>query len=154
MTQLPETPVACPYFMPTAKFEAIAQPHRARLPLGDGWQGHCTAPGHEGFVPGPEDLANLCNLGYARSCSHLPQERDWDAVRFSVARDKGNLVTVLYVCERDYRPADHGTLDYDWAIGRWRAMHPDPRIQKMAGCYLECYLLRRDQPVLESNIPS
>ena len=154
MTQLPEAPVACPYFMPTVKFEAIAQPHRARLPLGDGWQGHCTAPGHEGFAPGPEELANLCNLGYARPCAHLPQERAWDAVRFAVARDKENLVTVLYVCERDYRPAHHGTLDYDCAIGRWRAMHPDARIQKMAACYLECYLLRRDQPVLEPTIPS
>jgi len=141
--------VACPYFMPSAKFEAIAWPHRSRLPLGDGWQGHCTAPGQQGFIPGAEELANFCNLGYARACSHLPQERVWDAVRFSVARDKDGLVTVLYVCERDYRPAAHGTLDYDSAPGRWRAAHPDPRLQRMAECYLECYLLRRDKSALE-----
>lgn len=135
--------------MPSAKFEAIAWPHRSRLPLGDGWQGHCTAPGHEDFLPGPEELAQFCNLGYARACSHLPGERVWDAVRFSVARDKDGLVTVLYVCERDYRPAAHGTLEYDSAAGSWRAAHPDPRLQRMAECYLECYLLRRDQSALE-----
>ena len=140
--------------MPTAKFEAIAQPHRARLPLGDGWLGECTAPGHEGRVPGPEELAQFCNLGYARACPHLPQERAWDAVRFSIARDKDGLVTVLYVCERDYRPAQHGRLDYDSARERWPAPHSDPRIQKMAECYLECYLLRRDKAVLEPALSS
>lgn len=146
--------VACPYFMPTAKFEAIAWPHRTRLPLGDGWQGHCTAPGHEGFVPGPEELAHFCNLGYARSCPRLPADRSWDAVRFSVARDKDNLVTVLYVCERDYRPAGHGALEYDSALARWCASHPDARIQRMAECFLECYLLRRDKPALEPTTQS
>jgi hypothetical protein len=140
--------------MPTAKFEAIAWPHRARLPLGDGWQGRCTAAGQEGFTPGPEELANFCNLGYARNCPRLPQERAWDAVRFSIARDKGGVVTVLFVCERDYRPAQHGTLEYDFALARWRVPHADPRLQKMAECYLECYLLRRDQPALEPTTSS
>ncbi|MGE5206200.1 MAG: hypothetical protein ACM3PW_11320, partial [Chlamydiota bacterium] len=144
-----EALLACPYFMPSAKFEAIAWPHRARLPLGDGWQGHCTAPGQEGFTPSPEELANFCNLGYARGCPHLPPDRAWDAVRFCVARDNDNLVTVLYVCERDYRPAAHGALEYDSALARWRASHPDPRLQKMAECYLECYLLRRNHSLPE-----
>ena len=146
--------VACPYFMPTTKFEAIAWPHRARLPLGDGWLGQCTAPGHEGHAPGPEELAQFCNLGYARACPHLPAERAWDAVRFCIARDKDGVVTVLYVCERDYRPAQHGTLDYDSARACWHAGHSDPRLQKMAECYLECYLLRRNQPVLEPTTSS
>lgn len=149
MFRSPETCVACPYFMPTAKFEAIAWPHRARLPLGDGWQGHCTAPGHEGFAPGPDELANFCNLGYARACPHLPAERAWDAVRFSIARDKDERLTVLYVCERDYRPAHHGRLEYDCGLSRWSSSHPDSRIQRMAECYLECYLARREKPVLE-----
>ncbi len=144
--------MACPYFLPTAKFEGIAWPHRARLPLGDGWRGQCTAPGHEGLAPGAEELAQFCNLGYARACPHLPRERAWDAVRFSIARDKEGVVTVLYVCERDYRPAQHGALDYDCALARWRAPHSDARVQKMAECYLECYLLRRDKPVLEPTL--
>ena len=138
--------------MPTARFEAIGWPHRARLPLGDGWQGQCTAPGREGTIPSPADLTNFCNLGYARNCPHLPQERPWDAVRFSIARDKDNVVTVLYVCERDYRPAEHGTLDYDSSLARWCAAHRDPRIQRMAECYLECYLLRREKPAPEPAI--
>jgi hypothetical protein len=140
--------------MPTAKFEAIAWPHRSRLPLGDGWLGCCTAPDHVGYVPGPEELTNFCNLGYARGCSRLPALRPWDAVRFSIARDKDHLIVLLYVCERDYRPAEHGSLDYDSALARWPAPHPDSRLQKMAECYLECYLLRRGQPVLQPANPS
>ena len=146
--------MACPYFMPTAKFEAIAWPHRARLPLGDGWLGRCTAPGHEDFIPGPEELANFCNLGYARACPHLPRERAWDAVRFSVTRDKDGMITILYVCERDYRPAGHGTLDYSCALASWRSSHPDARLQAMAQCYLECYLLRRGKSLPEPVISS
>jgi hypothetical protein len=75
-------------------------------------------------------------------------------VRFSIARDKDNLVTVLYVCERDYRPAAHGTLDYDSALARWCASHSDPRIQRMAECYVECYLARREKPAPEPTTAS
>jgi hypothetical protein len=38
-------------------------------------------------------------------------------------------------------------------MGRWVSSQPDPRIQKMAECYLESYLLRRNQPAA-ANIPS
>src|SRR5260370_2007562 len=76
-------PVACPFFMPVEKLENGAWPHPARLPLGCGWSGCCTAPGHEGEVPSAHQL-HECNLGYALGCGRLPKQRTWDAVRFFV----------------------------------------------------------------------
>lgn len=77
--------MACPYFMPVARLENGSWPHPARLPLGAGWCGHCTAPGHEGEAPPQDVLEAFCNLGYASSCSWSPPERLWDSVRFAIS---------------------------------------------------------------------
>jgi len=98
--------------MPAQKLDG-AWLHPARLPLGGGWGGHCSAPGHEGAQPSDEELHEFCNLGYAAKCSRLPSERDCDAVRFSVARDQGSRLLVWFVCETGHRPAKHGTAEYD-----------------------------------------
>ncbi len=143
--------VACPFFMPGERFEAIPLPHRARLPLGDGWKGLCTAPGHENSVPDDRELTDFCNLGYAKCCPHLPQDRAADAIRFSVARDREGSVLLFYICEADHRPGEHGTVEYDCASRGWRSQHRDARIQRMAECYLEVYLQRRHRPILEST---
>ncbi len=135
--------MACPFFMPTHRADDAGWPHPSRLPLGAGWNGVCRAPGHEPVEPSEPQLQQLCNLGYATRCSRLPKERTADAVRFSVARDCGSHLALWFVCEMGHRPADHGKLDYDRASGRWSSPHPDARIQKMAECYLEAYLLRR-----------
>jgi hypothetical protein len=82
-------------------------------------------------------------LGYAAACSRLPQQRACDAVRFSVARDRGAQLVLCFVCETGHRPAEHGKLEYDASLGQWTSSHPDARIQKMAECYLESYLLGR-----------
>jgi hypothetical protein len=74
--------VACPFFMPVEKLEDGNWLHASRLPLGCGWTGHCTAPGHENAAPSPEELRDFCNLGYAENCGRLPRERAWDSVRF------------------------------------------------------------------------
>jgi hypothetical protein len=134
--------------MPTQKLEGAAWIHPSRLPLGGGWSGYCCAPGHEGAKPTDEELTQFCNLGYAASCPRLPQERVCDAVRFSVARERGAQLLLWFVCEDGHRPAGHGTLEYDSSLGLWICSHPDPRIQKMAECYLESYLLRRTQPAM------
>src|SRR3954465_3694980 len=55
--------LACPFFMPVAKLENGSWPHPARLPLGCGWTGHCTAPGHEQAVPSQDVVESFCNLG-------------------------------------------------------------------------------------------
>src|SRR6266498_2524193 len=132
--------------MPVARLENGNWPHPARLPLGCGWSGYCSAPSHEGEVPAQAVLETFCNLGYASSCSWSPVQRTWDAVRFAVSapeassRDKGTVPPLLrlnYVCERENRPADHGELEFDPSQGTWQRQHEDARIQKMAECFLE-----------------
>ena len=117
--------------------------HRSRLPLGEGRRGCCTAPGHEGELPSDADLRESCNLGYAAACGRLPAGRVADAVRFAVTQDAGSWIEVAWVLERAHRPAGSGALTYDTVRGAWKSEHPDARIQRMAVCYLEAYLLRR-----------
>lgn len=147
--------MACPYFMPVARLENGTWPHPARLPLGGGWCGHCTAPGHEGEVPAQDVVEAFCNLGYASSCSWSPQERVWDAVRFAVKSPLGSamrsappnvsgvparILLLRYVCEKNNRPVDYGDLQFDLARATWLRQHDDARIQKMAECFLDSYL--------------
>jgi hypothetical protein len=82
--------VACPFFMPVEKLENGAWLHPGRLPLGCGWSGQCTAPGHAGEVPSQEELREFCNLGYAEGCGRLPRERAWDSVRFAARTVSGD----------------------------------------------------------------
>jgi len=138
--------LACPFFVPTSKLDDGGWLHPSRLPLGSGWAGHCSAPGHDGAQPTTDELRQFCNLGYAKSCPRLPKEREYDAVRFSIARDRGAQLDFCFVCESGHRPANHGTLTYDLLLGQWACGHPDPRIQKMADCYLQSYLPRRIHP--------
>jgi hypothetical protein len=138
--------MACPFFVPTSKLEDGGWLHPSRLPLGGGWTGHCSAPGHEGAQPTHEELRELCNLGYAARCPRLPEERAYDAVRFSIASDRGTRLMMWFICESGHCPAGHGMLEYDVSLGEWISSHPDPRIQKMADCYLQSYLLRRIRP--------
>ena len=147
--------MACPYFMPVTKLENGSWPHPARLPLGSGWCGHCTAPGHEGELPLQDVLEAFCNLGYASSCSWAPPERVWDAVRFvvsalrdSAGRDEAlagaaRTLFLRYVCERNHAPVEHGVLEFDLSRATWIRGHDDARVQKMAECFLESYLKRK-----------
>jgi hypothetical protein len=133
--------LACPFFMPVRRLNGPWL-HPQRLPLGGGWQGHCTAPGHEGAVPEPEHLHAGCNLGYAADCPWLPPDRVWDAVRFSVASDGQERIVLCYVCEMAHRPGEHGQLEYGLLPKQWLRVHPDPRLQAMAECFLEAHLGR------------
>lgn len=142
--------MACPFFMPVEKLENGAWLHAHRLPLGCGWAGHCTAPGHENAVPSPDELRDFCNLGYAQGCERFPRERLWDSVRF-VARTassdgkkfSGGQIQIRYVCERDHRPVEHGTLKFDAIATRWVLGHSDARVQRMAECFLASYVEKR-----------
>jgi len=149
--------MACPYFMPTEKIENGNWPHPSRLPLGCGWSGHCTAPGHEEQTPSQDILEAFCNLGYASSCAWAPPQRVWDAVRFSVcapgprqaqglangAESTARVLRLIYVCERDHRPVESGQLELDVSRAVWTMPHADRRVQKMAECFTETYLNRR-----------
>ena len=146
--------MACPYFMPIARLENGSWPHPARLPLGGGWSGHCTAPGHEGEIPPQHILEAFCNLGYANSCSWSPLTCDCDAVRFAVSAPRdpaasldpreappvpARVLLLHYVCERNHRPIEHGDLKFDLSHATWLVRHDDARIQKMAECFLDAY---------------
>ena len=76
-------------------------------------------------------------MGYAAKCSRLPVDREFDAVRFSVARDQGSRLILCFVCETGHRPARHGTLEHDIRGKQWMSPHSEPRIQKMAECYVQ-----------------
>ena len=133
--------MACPFFMPTRKSEDAIWIHPSRLPLGAGWEGNCTANGTAATIPVTDQLAH-CNLGYASECPRLPKERKWDAVRFAVTSEHESRVCLAYVCERNHLPSEHGRLEYSVAQSRWLSFHPDPRIQRMAECFLESWVAR------------
>lgn len=139
--------MACPYFMPVEKLENGTWPHAARLPLGCGWSGHCTAPEHQGETPSQEQLQQFCNLGYAEACGRLPKDREWDSIRFGAKNVRGDgstgRIQVRYVCERDHRPAGHGTLEFDATEKIWNVRHPDDRLQRMAECFVLSYVEKR-----------
>jgi hypothetical protein len=133
--------VACPYFIPAERIAGGLWPHPARLPLGGAFSGQCIASGDP--CPVAEGQLHECNLGYARHCSRLPEPRPWDTIRFAIALDRDGRLRLHFVCERDCRPAGHGTLEYDLSAGRWVTPHADVRIQRKAECFLESYLLKR-----------
>jgi hypothetical protein len=132
--------MACPYFIPEQRCDAELWAHRARLPLGDGFRGRCCA-GVGDYRPSESELRDLCNIGYAKSCPRLPQERAADSVRF-MARAAEGFVAIKYLLERGHAPVSHGELQYDRAAAAWRGFHPDARVQAQAQCYLESYLAR------------
>lgn len=135
-----ESVLACPFFMPTHKAESGMWLHASRLPLGCGWQGHCTAPGYDGAIPEPQRLQEECSLGYSSSCPRLPADRPWDAIRFAVFRESESLIQVVYACEKSHLPVEHGNLEYRIQDAQWLVAHADPRIQKKAECFVESWL--------------
>ena len=138
--------------MPIGRSSEGAWTHPGRLPLGSGWVGHCTAPGHEGVIPEPDRLQQDCTLGYASNCTYLPAQREADAIRFAVSSESETHVMVTYACERNHLPAAHGNLEYRIHDARWASLHPDPRIQKMAECFLESWRQKTSPPETQ-NIP-
>jgi hypothetical protein len=146
------TDLACPFFVPAEILNDGSWQHPDRLPLGAGWRGSCCSSG-DNFVPDEATLRELCNLGYAHACSRLSKDRDWDAIRFSVARASAEQITLWYVCESAHAPCEHGHLMHDRARQSWMNPHPDPRVQKLADSYLRAYQLRQSNPSEEQSIP-
>jgi hypothetical protein len=142
MAVLRETNLACPFFVPLEIVNDGSWPHPARLPLGAGWAGNCCASGQE-RPASDSHMREFCNLGYATACPHLPSRRDWDAVRFSVARAGRDQVTIGFVCELAHAPIEHGNLTFDLASGVWLSPRADPRVLTLANCYLETYRARQ-----------
>jgi hypothetical protein len=141
MSVLRDTNLACPFFVPREILNDGSWPHPSRLPLGAGWTGACAASGRE--LPASDlHIQKFCNLGYATTCPHLPQHRDWDAIRFSVAQVSGHQITISFVCELAYAPIEHGKLTFDLTNEVWLTPVRDPRIQRLAVSYLCAYRTR------------
>lgn len=138
--------MACPFFFPTDRNDETAFPHPGRLPLGAAWKGDCQAPG-EHFSPNVLELES-CNLGYAKSCSRLPLDRKCDAVRFGVAQDSGQVISLEVVFEAGHLPAGKWRLEYDLSARQWLSEHAEARIQKLADCFLQSYLVRKNPEIL------
>jgi len=148
MASVRGTNLACPFFVPLEILNDGSWPHPSRLPLGAEWSGSCRASGQE-LSASDAQIREFCNLGYATACPHLPRGRDWDAIRFSVARVSREEVTICFVCELAHAPIEHGELTFDLAREVWLNAHPDPRVLRLATCYLETYRAR--QSVFTSN---
>jgi hypothetical protein len=100
------------------------------------------APGHQ-LSPLSSTELESCNLGYAKSCPRLPEERACDAVRFCVVSDSRDTIYLQFVLETAYLPTAHGSLEYDQRLRNWTVPHTDQRVQRMAECFLQSYLDRK-----------
>ena len=138
--------MACPFFMPIEKLENGTWLHASRLPLGCGWSGHCTAPGHEGEVPSQEELRDFCNLGYAEGCTGCPVSEP--GIQCVSVRELGNgwqewapgafgCVTFASAAIVPRKTASWSSMRME---ARWANPHPDSRVQRMAECFLASYL--------------
>jgi hypothetical protein len=133
--------LACPFFVPRKILNNGSWPHPSRLPLGAGWNGACAASGQE--QPASDlHIQEFCNLGYATACPHLPQHRDWDAIRFSVAHTSRQQVTICFVCELAHAPIEHGKLTFDLMSEACLNANPDARVLRLATSYLQAYRAR------------
>ena len=124
--------------------------HPARLPLGAGFCGTCRAGGVE-FRPSETELRDLCNLGYATQCSHMPGECYADCVRFAVAKDDGDRIALYYAYEREHAPVNWGTVAYDLRTQQWAWSINDVCVQRQAECYLAVYLEKRPREASSSD---
>jgi len=76
-------------------------------------------------------------------------ERDWDAVRFSVASAGREQVTFSYICELGHAPVEHGKLAFDLIRETWLNLHSDSRVQRLAESYLQTYRARQTHAFIE-----
>jgi hypothetical protein len=130
--------LACPFFVPREIVNDGSWPHPSRLPLGAGWNGTCRASGQEQAASDIQ-VREFCNLGYATGCPHLPQQRDWDAIRFSISRVRREQITICFTCESEHAPIESGKLIFDLANESWLQTDSDPRVLRLATCYLQAY---------------
>lgn len=142
--------VSCPYFHPLEPLVphlwGCDGRHNAVLPLGDAWDGLCTALPGPPWKPGEDAIRSLCNLGYARgSCERFPCDAGPDAVRFAVSRDDGASVRIRYVVERDHHPFAQGPLEYSLAGETFIDPPAGEALGRQARAYVESYLRRKKE---------
>jgi hypothetical protein len=140
--------LACPFFVPREILNDGSWPHPSRLPLGAGWRGECCAS-ESALSPQDSQLREFCNLGYATGCPQFPTGRDWDAVRFSVARTSDEQIVLSYACELAHAPIEHGALIFNLNTETWLNAHADARVRRLADAYVQTYRSRLVNSVIE-----
>ncbi len=140
--------MACPYFVPREIVNDGYWPHPKRLPLGAGWKGECCAA-EQSRSPDDLQMREFCNLGCAALCPHLPPQRDWDAIRFAIARTNDNQIVLSYSCELAHAPKEHGTLTFDLHRETWTGFHADARIRRLAEAFLQTHRSRTATAVIK-----
>jgi len=94
-------------------------------------------------TPTEAEQREYCNLGYAKGCEKMPEERSADCVRFALAKDEGTKIILQFVYERGHEPIKHGVVEYDCVAHVWPVPLSDAIVQQQAQCYLAAYLERR-----------
>jgi len=61
-----------------------------------------------------------------------------------VAGDSKTRISIQFSLEMGHVPAGNGCLEYDRSLDTWALRHPDPRIQKMAECFLRSHIERKN----------
>jgi len=129
--------MACPYFDPGERVPGSSGS------LGDLYAGLCRADCERSWKPDDQTIAAHCNIGYARGrCSHFPEDRGPDAVRFSVSKHEQAAIRILYSLERDHHPMANGALEYCPAAGAFLGTMPGEPVGRLAGAYVRSYLRR------------
>src|SRR4051812_35599363 len=124
--------MACPYFVPVRRLDAVQQ---TPSPLGGLFSGSCAAGGNTGS---PKRLRDCCNMGYSRGrCDDFPGGDAADAVRFAIARPEPGCVSVKYSIERDHLPVSHGCLNFDKAARTFDPPVPAKTLEALASAYIE-----------------
>lgn len=130
--------MACPFFKPGARVEQDGWIHAPRLPLGGLYGGVCCARA-EPFQPPESSRDDLCNCGYARGrCDRFPVGAA-DAVRFSALSDADGRLKLVYILEKNYAPAESGTLEYSFAEARLEG-DPGGLLAGQARAFVQSYL--------------
>ena len=140
--------MACPYFVPAEMSAERVEGCPVRPPLGALYRGACLVDDVRSEPPDTATLNGHCNFGYARSvCCRFPDEPGPDAVRFSIARDDGRRVDILYTMEQDHRPERDGRIEFDRDEDSCSGIEVGTVLYDQALTYLKSYLSWRSRSV-------
>jgi hypothetical protein len=116
-----------------------------RLPLGDAYSGECRAR-ETACQPDQATLLQFCSMGYGRGCCpRFPSDAGVDAVRFHIASQRGDIVQIQYIFERDGWPKQHAIFECSVASHEPPPALPDDVLSRQAAAFVESFR-RRSAP--------
>ena len=106
------------------------------------------------FIPPRTNLSRDAIWVTRKTACRLPADRHADAVRFALGEECNGILHVRFASELAHLPASHGELLYEKASATWLSRHDDARVQRMAECYVQVQLQKRQQLRSLSHIHS